>query len=87
MTYIDEKEKTNVLVNRTKKRKYNDIEDDVKDEMVRKFEQEKERNIRMNCLKLNEGIWYSQVAEWWIILKTKVIIQIRNCWSNFRAYN
>ena len=54
LAYINKKEKTNVLVNRTKKRKYNDIEDDVKDEMAKKFEQEKERNIRMNCLKPNE---------------------------------
>ena len=52
LTNIDEKGKTNVLVSRTRKRKYNDIEDDVREEMAKKFEIEKEAyQVEIDCLK------------------------------------
>ena len=40
MIYIDEKGKTNVLVRTTRKRKYDEIEDDKRDAWEKKFEQE-----------------------------------------------
>ena len=42
MTNIDEKGKTNILVSRTRKRRFEEIEDDYRDSLKKKFEEEKQ---------------------------------------------
>ena len=70
LTNIDEKGKTNVLVSRTRKRKYNDIEGDVRKEMAKKFEREKEvYQVEIDCLKLK---WRISISSSWRMMKYTV---------------